>query len=100
MAPRVPVDEDGTHVSVIHNHARKGLAIYDKSQVLHTLSNFHWKFISELKDPALGLVGYHVGIKVQFHFSLVLQPLKSSSFSSRFFQLARWSTSSLSSRIF
>jgi len=64
MAPRVPLDEDSTQVSVIHNHAQKGLAIYDNVQVLHTLSNFHWDFIAELKDPALGLVGYNVGITV------------------------------------
>ena len=67
MAPHVPLDEDSTQVSVIHNHAQKGLAIYDNVQVLHTLSNFHWEFIAELKDPALGLVGYNVGIKVLLH---------------------------------
>ena len=68
MAPRVPVDEDGSQVSIIHNHGTKGLAIYDKTQALHLLSNFHWKFITELKDPALDMMGYHVGIKVLFAF--------------------------------
>ena len=68
MAPRVPTDEDGTTVSIIHNHGRKGLAIYDKSQCLHVLSNFHWKFIAELKDPGMDMIGYHVGIKVIFQF--------------------------------
>ena len=68
MAPRVPVDEDGLQVSIIHNHGTKVLAIYDKSQCLHILSNFHWKFITELKDSGLDMVGYLVGIKVLFVF--------------------------------
>ena len=70
MAPRVPVDEDGASVSIIHNSSsgNKGLAIYDKSQCLHLLSNFHWKFITELKDPAMDMVGYLVAVKVLFGF--------------------------------
>ena len=65
MAPRhQPPDEDGNHVSIIHNYGKKGLAIYDKFQVLHFISNFHWKFVSELKDTSMDLVGYLVGLKV------------------------------------
>ena len=57
-------DEDGSQVSIIHNHGKRGLAIYDKTQLIHYLSNFHWKFVSELRDAALDLVGYLVAIKV------------------------------------
>jgi hypothetical protein len=69
--PRRPAsrdDDDGPTVSVIHNHAQKGLCIYDKSQVLHRLSNFGLKFISELKDTALDMVGYLFALKVQCDF--------------------------------
>ena len=80
MAPRVGVDEDGTRATKIHNYGVRGLtpdfvsqvlllvtvglAIYDPSLELHILSNFRWKFISELKDTGMGLIGYHVSLKV------------------------------------
>ena len=80
MAPRVGVDEEGTRATKIHNYGVRGLtpdfvsqvlllvtlglAIYDPSLELHILSNFRWKFISELKDTGMGLIGYHVSLKV------------------------------------
>ena len=60
MAPRAnagsPADEPDH--SVIHNHRSKGLGIFDKSQVFHQLSNFNIKFVSELKDQRMDLMGY------------------------------------------
>ena len=61
--PRLP-DDDDPQVSIIHNHGKRGLAIYDKSEIIHYLPNFHWKFVSELRDSSLDLVGYLVAIKV------------------------------------
>ena len=65
MAPRntgAP-DIEPDH-SIIHNHRSKGLGIFDKSQVFHQLSNFNIKFVSELKDPRMDLMGYLWALKV------------------------------------
>ena len=61
--PRVREEEDPPAVSVIHNHVGKGLCIYDKSQILHRLSNFSMKFVSSLKDSQLDMVGYLFALK-------------------------------------
>ena len=50
---------------VIHNHRSKGLGIYDRSQVFHQLSNFNIKFVSELKDQKMDLMGYLWALKVR-----------------------------------
>ena len=73
MAPRntgAP-DIEPDH-SIIHSHRSKGLGIFDKSQVFHQLSNFNIKFVSELKDPRMDLMGYLWALKVHmymWHFS-------------------------------
>ena len=54
MAPRIPGIEPDQ--GVIGNH-RKGLGIFDKHQTFHQLSNFNIKFVSELKDPKMDLMG-------------------------------------------
>ena len=64
MPARVVEDDDGPTVSVIHNHIGKGLCIYDKNQLLHSLSNFSIKFVSDLRDIGMDMVGYLFALKV------------------------------------
>ena len=61
--PRVWEEEDPPAVSVIHNNVGKGLCIYDKSQILHRLSNFSMKFVTSLKDSQMDMVGYLFALK-------------------------------------
>ena len=72
MSPARSVDLEPDQLT-IHNAPKKGLCIYDKSMVNHQLSNFVVKFISELKDPKLDLLGYLWAIQV--HHDLVFQGL-------------------------
>ena len=61
MAPRAMFVEPDPNV--IGNHQR-GLGIFDKNQVFHQLSNFNLKFISELKDARMELMGYLWALKI------------------------------------
>ena len=67
MAPRstsaTPPEIEPDH-SVIHNHRDKGLGIFDRAQVFHWLSNFNIKFVSELNDQKMDLMGYLWALKV------------------------------------
>ena len=49
--------------NVIGNH-RKGLGIFDKNQAFHQLTNFNIKFVSELKDAKMELMGYLWALKI------------------------------------
>ena len=61
MAPRIPGIEPDQ--GVIGNH-RKWLGIFDKHQTFHQLSNFNIKFVSELKDTKMDLMGYLWALKI------------------------------------
>ena len=76
MSPARSVDLEPDQLT-IHNATKKGLCIYDKSNRFNLWSTTSCltvvKFIRELKDPKLDLLGYLWAIQV--HHDLVFQGL-------------------------